>query len=125
MNKKNNDRQKFELYNMKIKVQKIKKDVSWRYILKETPPPRLAIQVFVNIKREKIKTKKMGREYKIQRKGKIWVTIKIMYDKSKYMTKIWIHQISGHKLVEKARWRFPPSRTLLKIWLYVHVSMSL
>ena len=80
MNKKNNERQKFELYNMKIKVQKIKKDVSWRYILKETPP-RLAIQVFVNIKREKIKTKKMGREYKIKRKGKIWVTIKIMYDK--------------------------------------------
>jgi uncharacterized protein YjhX (UPF0386 family) len=31
----------------------------------------LAIQVFVNIKREKIKTKKMGREYKIKRKGKI------------------------------------------------------
>ena len=81
MNKKNNERQKFELYNMKIKVQKIKKAVSWRYILKETPPPRLAIQVFVNIKREKIKTKKMGREYKIKRKGKIWVTIKIMYDK--------------------------------------------
>lgn len=35
-----------------------------RYILKGTPLPRLAIQVFVNIKREKKNTKKLGEEYK-------------------------------------------------------------